>query len=119
MIAESHYIRTPPIFDRPGQLVLPPMYQRRTRGALVVLNFTVTCYKWEKVNTFCMDFRHLRVIATPSPTTPVTPTQKHSNIRGVDELYPGPHIKQPDFKRARIEEEGIPSLPSFVLQDVC
>ena len=101
-IAETHYIRTPPIHDRPGQLVWPHMYQKRFRGALVVLHFTVTSYKWEKTNTFCMDLTHLRVLATLSPTTPITPTQKHSKVCKTDNRYP---FKQLNFKKAKIDEE--------------
>jgi len=78
------------------------MYHKRFRGAFVVLHFTVTSYKWEKTNTFCMDLAHLRVLATPSPTTPVTPTQKHSKVRKADDRYP---LKQPSLKKARIDEE--------------
>ena len=106
-IADTHYIRAPPIYDIPGQLVKPHMYFKRFRGALVVVHFNVTHYKWDTKNTFCMDLAHLHVLITPSPATPVTPRQKHAAVLGVDERYP---IKQPNFKRARIDEEGNPSL---------
>ena len=52
-IAKTDFIRTPPIYDRPGQLATPGMYFRRFRGATVVVKFTVCFYKWSvDKNTF-------------------------------------------------------------------
>jgi len=115
-IAETHFIRTPPIYDLPGQLVMPGMYFRRFRGATVIVKFTFSFYKWEDKNTFCADLAHLRVLVTPSPLTPVTPRYKHSV--DFDPEFP---IFKPDFKKAKTQHnaEGIPStLASKALTDV-
>jgi len=112
-IAKTHYIRTPPIYDLPGQLVTPAMYFRRFRGATVVVKFTVCFYKWSSKNTFCADLAHLRVLVTPSPLTPVTPRYKRT--LDLDPEFP---IYRPDFKKAKEgDKDGIsdPVRPRSIL----
>ena len=106
-IASTHFIRTPPIYDLNAQLVGPRLYMRRFRGAVVLLNFTFSCYKWPKKKTvFCADLAHLRVITTPSPLTPVTPRYKHTV--DFDPEYPLYPLNLHVAKKAKLDthEEG-------------
>ena len=99
-IVDSHYILTPPIYDLPGQLVEPGDYFRRFRGAVAIVSFGITCYRWGTKNTICADLAHLRVLVTPSPGTPVTPRRKRPLDR--DTKF---SIMEPEFKKAKLEME--------------
>lgn len=106
----SHYIRTPPVYDIPGQLIKPDMYFKRLRGVVVAMNFTFTFYKWGKKNTFCADLSHLRVLVTPSPLSPVTPKYKRNAVVAFDQVF---GISQPDFKKAKKNAGDAPPLPGI------
>jgi len=105
-IAETHFIRTPPVYDIPGQLIIPNLYAKRLRGATVSIKFTFAHYGWSKSNVFCADLAHLRVLVTPSPLTPVTPRYKRT--LDLDPEFP---VYKLDLKKAKSTpiEEGTPT----------
>ena len=95
---ETHYICTPPIYDIFGDLVEPQLYFKRFRGAIAVVKFTLTFYKWDDKNSFCLDLAHLRVLVIPSPGTPTTPHPKRKLVLNHDTEFV---FNQPDFKKAK------------------
>ena len=107
-IMETHFIRTPPIYDIPGQLVKPIMYPRRFRGAIAVIKFAFSFYKWGDKNTFCADLVHLRILVTPSPLSPVTPRYKRAHVVDYDPEFPifQPDLKAPDLKKPKIQDDA-------------
>ena len=106
-IVDSHFILTPPVYDHPGQLIRPRDYVRHFRGATVVVNFGIMYFSWENRNMFCAELAHLCVLVTPSPYMPVTPHLLKRMVLDHDRRYP---ITQPNFKKARLDEEGILAL---------
>ena len=97
----------PPVYDHPGQLIQSRDYARCFRGATVIVNFGITYFSWENKNTFCAELAHLCVLVTPSPYTPVTLRLLKRMVLDHDRRYP---ITQPNFKKARLDEEGILAL---------
>ena len=97
-MVDTHYICTPPIYDVSGELVHPRTYIKRFRGAIAVVKFTVTSYKWDDKNVFCIDLAHLRVLVNPSPGTPTTPRYKRKPVLDRDTEFV---FDQPDFKKAK------------------
>ena len=96
-IADTHYILTPPVYDRTGRLIRPEDYVKRIRGATVVVTFTMTRYNRDRKTIVSADLEHLRVVVTPSPPTPAAP-RFFKRVLDHDSRF---SITQPDFKKVK------------------
>ena len=105
-----YYVNAPLVYDHPGQLVHPDDYSKRFKGAIAIVKFNITRFTWAEKNVICADLAHLRVLITPTPSTPVTPRYPRKRVLRHDPEFT---ITQPKLKKRKLDshsEEGISAL---------
>ncbi|KAJ7612106.1 hypothetical protein FB45DRAFT_760134 [Roridomyces roridus] len=101
---QTHQVYRLPAYDTDGDLIHPSKYREKLMGAVVEVAFTLQ--HWEivskledgrqrKTDAFGADIQRMRVLVSPPPRTPSTPTRKRAH----------PPLKDPGSpsKRARRE----------------